>query len=124
MRAFLTHRTLYLSAIALALATAAFFADTKVFVVTGGSMYPTYQDGQRVLVERFFWHLTGLRAGDVVVFDDPRGRASLDIKRVSDTPAERGTYYLLGDNARNSTDSREWGSVPGSYILGRVIMKL
>ena len=106
------------------LAVAALVADIKMFSVTGISMFPAYQEGDRVLIDRYLWRLTGLRAGDVVVFDDPRGRASLEIKRVSATPAERGTYYLLGDNGGNSVDSRAYGSVPPSYISGRVILNL
>jgi signal peptidase I len=31
-----------------------------------------------------------------------------------------GGYFLLGDNAPNSLDSRFFGSVPGKYIVGRI----
>ena len=122
MQKFLTRQTLYL--VLVVLAVAALVADIKIFAVTGPSMYPAYQEGDRVLVDRYLWRLTGLYTGDVVVFDHPRGRGWLDIKRVSSTTAERGTYYLLGDNAQNSADSREFGSIPPSYILGRVFLNL
>jgi signal peptidase I len=29
-------------------------------------------------------------------------------------------YYMLGDNSRNSSDSRSWGSVPNENIVGRI----
>ena len=90
----------------------------------GPSMEPAYHQGDRVLVDKYVWHILGLKPGTVVVFDDPRGRKALDIKRVSDIPAEQGTYFLLGDAPNNSTDSRVFGSVPSAYIHGRVIMTL
>jgi signal peptidase I len=31
-----------------------------------------------------------------------------------------GAYFMLGDNSRNSFDSRYWGSVPRANIQGRV----
>lgn len=30
-------------------------------------------------------------------------------------------YYLLGDNSRQSRDSRDWSAVPASWIVGRAI---
>lgn len=122
MQKILTRQTLYL--VLVVLAVAVLISDIKMFAVTGPSMYPAYQEGDRVLIDRYLWRVTGLYAGDVVVFDHPKGRATLDIKRVSSTTAERGTYYLLGDNANNSADSREFGSIPPSYISGRVILNL
>ena len=33
-------------------------------------------------------------------------------------PAE--SYFALGDNSRNSSDSRDWGLVPKKYVIGKV----
>lgn len=32
----------------------------------------------------------------------------------------RGQYFVLGDNSKNSADSRMWGCVPESSIYGRI----
>jgi signal peptidase I len=36
----------------------------------------------------------------------------------------RGDYYVMGDNRVNSCDSRMWGPVKGSYIVGQVFLIL
>lgn len=35
-----------------------------------------------------------------------------------------GSYFFLGDNTEQSTDSREWGSVPAANVVGRALLIL
>lgn len=35
-----------------------------------------------------------------------------------------GQYYMMGDNHSNSCDSRIWGTVPRSDIIGKVFLKI
>ena len=56
-------------ALGLALLIQAFLI--KPYQIPSGSMEPTLDIGQRVLVNRFIYHFTDPKPGDVVVFHPP-----------------------------------------------------
>jgi len=58
-------------ALGLALLIQAFLI--KPYQIPSGSMEPTLDIGQRVLVNRFIYHFTDPKPGDVVVFHPPKG---------------------------------------------------
>jgi signal peptidase I len=35
-----------------------------------------------------------------------------------------GRYFMMGDNHPNSCDSRSWGTISRSYVVGRVVMRI
>lgn len=56
--------------------------------VSGSSMTPTFQSGDRILVRRVA--LSEIRGGQVVVLAAPRGPAPPDVQRAGPSLAERG----------------------------------
>jgi len=120
----------------------------RVAVVRGDSMLPSFQNGQFVLVSRLPGLGGPLKRGDVVL---ARSGGDVLIKRVHKLPGEtlnawearhfsrvadyfeltgdrrqplrvpQGYLVLLGDNPEMSDDSRAFGPVRVSAIIGRVL---
>ena len=74
-------------------------------------------EGQIVTIENGVVYVDGIR------FDEPEGvqpsSESLDPQVVPD-----GHVFVMGDNRRNSSDSRHWGPVPRDHVLGKAVQKL
>ncbi len=86
-------------------------------VVTGPSMLPGLADGDRLVVVP----TRRLRPGDVVAVADPRRSDRLLVKRIYRLDGDR--VELRGDNESASTDSRAFGPVPRSSIVGRAVYR-
>jgi nickel-type superoxide dismutase maturation protease len=92
--------------------------------VTGSSMSPSLLPGDRLLV--LVPPLTAPRwpkPGEVVAVRDPRDRSRLLIKRVAAVDHRRGTLDVRGDAPDASTDSRAFGPVPRSSVVGRAVYR-
>jgi signal peptidase I len=162
----------------------------KPYQIPSASMEPTLDIGQRVLVNRFIYHLHDPGIGDIVVFHPPTGATGEGDPECADPKAGQGTqracdrvgkdesdqnfikrivagpgdklsikdghpvvngkiaredfinpchaseagsvpcnmpktitipeddYFMMGDNRSRSDDSRLWGLVPRSWIIG------
>jgi nickel-type superoxide dismutase maturation protease len=86
-------------------------------VVADESMAPTLLPGDRVLAWRKPFG-SRIREGDIVVLRDPTESGRLLVKRIASLAG--GMATVLGDNASVSRDSRAFGPVRMSLILGRV----
>jgi signal peptidase I len=56
--------------------------------------------------------------------DDPLGPPIPDASRQDPFHVPPGEFYMMGDNRAISCDSRYWGPIKGSSIIGRVVMLL
>jgi signal peptidase I len=173
-------------AIALGLAFAIQAWIVKPYKIPSGSMEPTLQINQRILVDRIGMHFTSPQIGDIMVFHPPTNYGACAdpdqgenaagqlqsqacdvaqktpssvtfVKRVVGLPGDqlkivnghvilngkrehdsyiipcngdaacnfpqtivipKGDYYMMGDNRGDSEDSRFWGPVPKSWLIG------
>ncbi len=85
--------------------------------IQGISMEPTIKAGETVLVNRMSFWLRHPQKNDIIVLLDPRDGKML-IKRITKKSGTR--YFVQGDNKNASTDSRVFGWVEKSAIIGKV----
>ncbi|MGW9026392.1 nickel-type superoxide dismutase maturation protease [Streptomyces sp. NPDC055722] len=85
--------------------------------VTGPSMVPTLQHGDRLLVQ----YGARVRPGDVVVLRHPFQQDLLVVKRAVEL--REGGWWVLGDNPYAGGDSTDYGSVPEELVLGKVRLR-
>ncbi|MDQ3633810.1 MAG: nickel-type superoxide dismutase maturation protease [Acidobacteriota bacterium] len=89
------------------------------YIVENNSMLPTLKDGDKVLVNRN----AEFGVGDIVIARHPLEQNSEILKRIQRIN-EHGHYFLVGDNLKDSTDSRKYGAVTKEYIKGKVVGRL
>jgi nickel-type superoxide dismutase maturation protease len=86
--------------------------------VEGDSMMPSLRSGDRVLIDP----KASVKPGDVVLARHPYRSSVQILKRLSSIEPD-GRFYLSGDNPDDSTDSRTFGTLARSDILGTVIAR-
>ena len=151
----------------------------QTFYIPSGSMEPTLQIGDRILVNKLSYHLHGVDRGDIVVFSRPPAencggpevndlvkrviglpgdvlslssnhdvvrRREAPRTRPGSRPSEQGdtfpgpggngfnlahpyrvpanNYFVMGDNRTDSCDSRYWGPITKSLIVGKVDVRV
>lgn len=83
-------------------------------------MQPTYSDGDWLFVLWMQQTPNRVPLGSIAVIEREHHPGILMIKRIQKTHA--GNYWVEGD-ASDSTDSRAWGWVAPSEIVGRVLFR-
>jgi signal peptidase I len=170
-----------LAAVVVVAVVVAFLLRTFViatYSIPSGSMEPTLQVGDRIVVDKLSYDLHGVDRGNIIVFSTPRtedcaGPPVADlVKRVIGLPGEtislsgegnvmidghllaepwlpasqrgrtdpgpslagyalhhpfripEGDVYVMGDNRTFSCDSRYWGPISESTIVGKVDLRI
>lgn len=139
----------------------------QTFYIPSGSMEPTLQIGDRIVVSKLSVEVGSIHRGDILVFKAPAGVLSACgdnvadlVKRVIGLPGDHLTskgntiyvnglplsqpwthvepigksignvtvpansYFMMGDNEPDSCDSRYWGTVPRSSIIGKAFVRI
>jgi nickel-type superoxide dismutase maturation protease len=112
-------------AVPLAIALAAgLWRSVRRVEVTGSSMSPTLVPGDRlVVVAPPLGPAPWPAPGEIIAIRDPRLAGRILVKRVAATHRPSGTLVVEGDNRQASTDSRSFGTLPRSSIVGRVVYR-
>lgn len=79
-------------------------------------MLPTLKPGQDVLVFNWAYVFSQPKVRDIVVIKH-NGREM--VKRIQ--KIDHRQIFVQGDNHKESTDSRNFGAIDGSEIIGKVI---
>jgi len=115
------------------------------FNVHSNSMAPSLKEGDVLLVGKLD---SRWQRGDMIVFKDPQDSQAYMVKRLIAVPGDEilvdsilknknlvcnqkektttctlgdNDYWVIGDNLNDSIDSRDFGPIPNSSIIGRVI---
>lgn len=139
----------------------------QTFYIPSGSMEPTLQIGDRIIVSKLSVEFGTIHRGDILVFKAPKAVANVCgddvadlVKRVIGLPGDHLTskgntiyvnnkplaqpwthesvlgkaignvvvpknhYFMMGDNEDDSCDSRYWGTIPRSSIIGKAVLRV
>ena len=111
-------------------------AKFKTVEVRGDSMSPNFNDGDWLLFRLLpAKSKSGTLVGKVVLIQrhSEIGKDFLQVKRVTQVSDSSGSskasdaikneFWVEGDNKANSTDSRSWGALDSSEVIGKLIFR-
>jgi signal peptidase I len=103
------------------------------FTVHGTSMFPTLHDGQILPVSLLSYQVATPQKWDVVIVAYAGDEGVHFVKRIVGIPGEQvpyqgqtitlgpDQYFVAGDNRPHSTDSRVYGPITRSQLVGKVL---
>ncbi|MDP3726989.1 MAG: signal peptidase I [bacterium] len=90
------------------------------FQVQEESMKPFISSGDVILVNRLSYLFKNPKIGDVVVIKNNKKKYL--IKRIQ--RIREKTYFVVGDNKKQSIDSRNFGWIAKKDIVGKILFKI
>ncbi len=91
----------------------------RLAIVAGDSMEPALSAGDRLLCRRVL--AADVVPGQVLVLERPDRPGLLLVKRA--VRRDHDGWWVEGDNATASDDSRLFGAVPDDHVVGRVLLR-
>ncbi len=89
------------------------------FIVSGKSMYPTFDDKQYLIVDELTYHLESPKRGDVIIFRFPNNQREYFIKRIIGLPSD--TIEITGGKIKISNPAHTDGFfLDESYLDGKL----
>ena len=90
----------------------------KLIKITGNSLEPKFNEGDYVVTTTLSFILRALKVGDVVVFK--HSVYGTMVKQIQSIDPQAGEIFVIGTHPQ-STDSRHFGSIPQSWLTGKVL---
>jgi signal peptidase I len=91
----------------------------RIFLITSDSMMPTLQAGQYIVVDTLAYSTDPPREMDIIIFKE---RGLYMVKRITESKngkSEEDSIYVTGDNRSKSRDSRHFGRIALSEVVGK-----
>jgi nickel-type superoxide dismutase maturation protease len=89
-----------------------------IFKVKDKSMQPSLNDGDYIIVSRVSYLFNSPKPSEIIVLKHPLN-GMLIVKRIAHE--RNGMFYVTGDNAKESEDSRSFGYISRAAIFGKVL---
>jgi signal peptidase I len=96
-----------------------------------GMELPEYLDEERLVYRKHYREKLGAIEHDILFNDDAPSRPQRGDNRLPKECTDDGetlactlpaaSYFVMGDNRDNTVDSRFWGFVPASAVIGKVV---
>jgi signal peptidase I len=103
----------------------------RVSYISGNSMHPTLKNNSLIIVDKYLYKLFEIKRGDILILAIKDEEM---IKRIAYLPGEKmeiegheinlkdDEIYVLGDNPKESIDSRNYGPVKTNNIVGKIFL--